>query len=109
MYFLKGDLDGAKRCFRNAAELAPTQYEAYVDFANLAIQRQQPEKAVEQLGRARALTPREQSVLYSLVSAYRQLGLATEADQVQETLKQLREEAALPDRPANGAWPRYAL
>jgi tetratricopeptide (TPR) repeat protein len=109
MYFLQGDLDGAERCFRESAELAPTQYEAYVELAKLAIQRHDRQEALKQLNRARDLAPREQSVLYSLVSVYRQLGRTTEADQVQETLKQLREQAAVPNRAASGAWPRYAL
>lgn len=109
MYFLQGDLDGAERCFRQSAELAPTQYEAHVELAKLAIQRHDRQEALKQLTRARALAPREQSVLYSLVSVYRQLGRTTEADQIQETLKQLREQPALPDRAVNNAWPRYAL
>ncbi len=107
--FLQGDLDQAERSFRQSAELAATQYEAYVELAKLAIQRHDRQEALRQLSQARALAPREQSVLYSLVSVYRQLGRTTEADQVQETLKQLREQAAQPDRAANRDWPRYAL
>ncbi len=109
LYFLQGDLDQAERCFRQSAELAPTQYEAYVELAKLAIQRQDRQEALKQLNQALALAPREQSVLYSLVSVYRQLGRTTEANQVQEALKQLREQSTLPDRAANRDWPRYAL
>jgi len=108
-YFLQGDLDDAERCFRQSAELAPTQYEVYVELAKLAIQRHDQQEALKQLTQARALAPREQSVLYSLVSVYRQLGRTAEANQVQETLKQLRERPTSAARRANGDWPRYAL
>ncbi|MGO9470906.1 MAG: tetratricopeptide repeat protein [Isosphaeraceae bacterium] len=107
--FLQGDLDQAERCFRQSAELAPTQYEAYAELAKLAIGRHDRQEALKQLNQARALAPREQSVLYSLVSVYRQLGRTAEADEVQEALKQLREQSTLPARAAGRDWPRYAL
>ncbi len=108
-YFLQGDLDEAQRCFRQSAELAPTELEAYVELAKVAIQRHDRQEALKQLNHARSLSPREQSVLYSLVAVYRQLGRTAEAEQVHETLKQLREQPARPDRARNGDWPRYAL
>jgi len=109
MHFLQGDLDQAERSFRRSAELAPTHYEAFVELAKLAIQRHDPQEALKQLNQAQSLAPRDQSVLYSLVSVYRQLGRTTEADQAQEALKQLREQSALPDRAAKRDWPRYSL
>jgi len=109
MYFLQGDLDNAERCFRQAAELAPTQYEAYVELAQIAVQRHDRHEALRQLDRARALSPRDQSVLYSLASVYRQLGRTSDADRVQETLKHLREQPGASARRANLDWPRYAL
>jgi tetratricopeptide (TPR) repeat protein len=109
LYFLQGDLDGAERCFRQSAELAPTEYEAYVELAKLAIQRHDLQDALNQLNRARVLAPRQYSVLYNLVSVYRQLGRTTEADQVQDSLKQLREGPRSSARPATATWPRYAL
>jgi len=108
-YFLQGDLDGAERCFRQAVDLAPAQYEAYVELAKLALQRRDRQEALKQLNQARALAPRDQSVLYSLVSVYRQLGRTADADQVQEALTQLREQQALPVPASKTDWPRYAL
>jgi tetratricopeptide (TPR) repeat protein len=107
--FLQGDLEGAERYFRQAADLAPTQYEAFVGLAKLAIQRQDRQEALKQLNRARELAPQGQSVLYSLVSVYRQLGRTAEADQVQQTLTHLREKTDSKSRRANAEWPRYAL
>jgi tetratricopeptide (TPR) repeat protein len=108
-YFLQGDFDAAERCFRQSADLDPNQYEAYVHLSKLAIQRQDRQEALMQLNRARAVAPREQSVLYGLVSVYRQLGRTSEADQVQETLKELREQTASTTGRAKADWPRYAL
>jgi tetratricopeptide (TPR) repeat protein len=107
--FLQGDLAAAERSFRQAADLAPTHYEAYANLAKVAIQRHDQQEALAQLNKARSLSPRELSVLYGLVSVYRQLGRTAEADQVQEALRQLREQHASPASPASGTWPRYAL
>ncbi len=108
-YFLQGDLDAAERCFRQSVDLAPTEYEAYVDLAKLAIQRHDRQEALNQLNRALVVAPRARSVLYSLLAVYRQLGRTAEADQVQETLKQLREQSISTARRADAGWPRYAL
>jgi tetratricopeptide (TPR) repeat protein len=108
-YFLQGALDDAERCFRETVELAPTDYAAHANLAKLSIQRHDREAALKQLNHARALAPRQYSVLYSLVSVYRQLGRFTEADEIQATLKQLRTQTASLPRGADGTWPRYAL
>lgn len=108
-YFLEGALDDAERCFRQAAEWDPSYYAAHLNLAKLQIQRQNGREALKHLEQARALAPRQRSVLYNLVSVYRQLGRAEEAERVQKMIDQLREQpASSPGGPSN-SWPRYAL
>ena len=109
IHFLQGALDDAERCFRQAAELATTDYTAYVNLAKLAISRRDQKEALLQLNHARSLAPRRYGVLYSLASVYRQLGRTAEADQVEESLEQLRERTASPGRVSKGNWPSYSL
>lgn len=108
-YFLQGEFAAAERCYRQSVDLAPTQFAAYVELAKLAIQRHDRQEALKHLTQARDVAPREPSVLYSLVSVYRQLGRTAEADQAQDTLKQLREEIASTGGRLFAGWPRYAL
>jgi tetratricopeptide (TPR) repeat protein len=107
--FLQGDFDAAERCFRQATDLAPAAHEAFVYLAKLAIQRHDRQEALKQLNRARAVAPSEQSVLYSLVSVYRQLGRTAAADQALEALKQMRDQSISTARRTRDGWPRYAL
>jgi tetratricopeptide (TPR) repeat protein len=109
VYFLQGAFDDAERCYRQAADWAPNEYEPYLLLARLARQRRQPEEALEHLNKARALAPWQYDVRYSLASVYRQLGRSALADQVQATLKPARARPDLPARPAFGPWPHYAL
>jgi superkiller protein 3 len=108
-YFLRGSLDDAERCYRQAAESAPADYGAYLNLANIAILRHDKEAALQQLNRARALAPRRYRVLYSLASVYRQLGRVAEATKVEESLEQLREQPNALVPVANGSWPSYSL
>jgi tetratricopeptide (TPR) repeat protein len=108
-YFLQGELDLAEHYFRQAMECDPTDYAAYLNLGELALQRHQPEEAQKHLNSARSLVPRHYGVLYSLASLYRQLGQSAEAERVQQTLKELRGESSRTSRPTNGPWPRYAL
>jgi tetratricopeptide (TPR) repeat protein len=108
-YFLQGALDDAARCFRQAAELAPADHVAHLNLARVAIQRRDQEEALKQLDQARVLAPRHYSLLYNLVSVYRQLGRTAEADEVQQTLKRLRERPTSSAPSPDGSWPRYAL
>jgi tetratricopeptide (TPR) repeat protein len=108
-YFLRGALDDADRCFRQAAELAPADYAAYLNLAKLALSRHDQEEALRQLNRARALAPRQYGVLYSLSLVFRQLGRSAEANQLQETLKHLREQLGPQPPASNAKWPRYSL
>jgi tetratricopeptide (TPR) repeat protein len=108
-YFLQAALDDAERCFRQAADVAPADHAAHLNLARVAIQRRDQEEALKQLEQARVLAPQHYSLLYSLVSVYRQLGRTAEADQVQETLKRLRERPAESAPRLGGSWPRYAL
>jgi tetratricopeptide (TPR) repeat protein len=109
IYFLQGALDDAERCFLQAAEWGPREYSSYLNLAKLALQRHRREAALDYLNRAKALAPREFSVLYSLASVYRQLGLTADADRVQATIKLLRGDRDSPSRSVPGPWPRYAL
>jgi tetratricopeptide (TPR) repeat protein len=108
-YFLQGSLDDAERCFRRAVDQAPSDHAAHLNLAKVAIQRRNREEALDQLKQAQMLAPRHYSLLYSLVSVYRQLGRTAEADQIQQTLKQLRERPPSSAPGPGGAWPRYAL
>jgi tetratricopeptide (TPR) repeat protein len=108
-YFLQGDLENAERSFHQAVALDPNQYEAYVELAKVAIQRRDRQEALKLLNQARALAPQGQNVLYSLVSVYRQLGRTSEAEEVQETLTQLREQTGPNVWRGTAGWPRYAL
>jgi superkiller protein 3 len=109
-YFLQSALDDAESCFRQAALLATTDHLAYVNLAKLAIQRRQQEEALTHLNRARSLAPRRYSVLYSLASVYRQLGRTAEANQIEQSLEQLRELSTTSRTPVSHAdWPSYSL
>jgi tetratricopeptide (TPR) repeat protein len=108
-YFLQGELDLAERYFRQAMESDPTDYAAYFNLGELALQRQQPEEALKHLNSARSLAPQHYGVLYSLASLYRQLGQSAEAERIQGALKELRGSSPNTSRPTNGVWPRYAL
>ncbi len=111
IYSLKGALNDAERCFREAAEWAPSDYRPQLNLAKLALQRGDREKALRHLNAANLLEPRQYEVLYNLVSVYRQLGQTAEADGVQETIKHLRNTLLLPSSssPQKRPWPRYAL
>jgi tetratricopeptide (TPR) repeat protein len=108
-YFLQGMLDDADRCFRQAAELAITDHLSYLNLARVAILRHEQEEALKQLDHARSLAPRRYSVLYTLASVYRQLGRSAEANQVEASLEQLREQPASQASVANASWPSYSL
>ena len=108
-HFLRGDFDGAERCFRQAAESDPIVYGPHLNLAKLALQRQQRDEAARELNQARLLAPRQYGVLYSLALLYRQLGQAAEADRVQSEINELREAVATAPRTPNPTWPRYAL
>jgi tetratricopeptide (TPR) repeat protein len=107
--FLLGEFDEAERCYRRAAEWDPRSYAPHLQLAKLAIQRRRREEALQHLNQARLLAPRQYGVLYNLASVYRQLGQTEEAERVQETIRQVREDSASTPRPMRGEWPRYAL
>jgi hypothetical protein len=58
---------------------------------------------------ARALAPRRYSVLYTLASVYRQLGRKSEANQVEQSLEQMREQPTTEAAVSNASWPPYSL
>jgi tetratricopeptide (TPR) repeat protein len=108
-YFRRREFEDAERCFQQAADMAPNDYRAYLNLGKLAVSRHDQAEALRQLNRARALSPRQYTVLYTLSLVYSQLGRKAEADQLQQTLKRLRGQIG-PQPPAGSqAWPRYAL
>jgi tetratricopeptide (TPR) repeat protein len=108
-YFVRGEMEEAERCYRQAAVLDPGNYSPHLNLAKLAVQRTRREEALKHLDQARLLAPRQYSVLYNLASVYRQLGKAAEAEGVQQTIKELRTPTASAGRNQDGSWPRYAL
>jgi tetratricopeptide (TPR) repeat protein len=109
IYFLQGALDDAERCFRQAAEFDPSDYNPRLDLSKLALQRHQGDEALKYLNEARLLAPREYSVLYSLASVYQQLGRLADSVRVQKTITRVRDKPGTSSQPAHTPWPRYAL
>ncbi len=105
--FLKGELDQADRDFRRALVLDPFHVSSLINLAKVELQRKQAQAALEHLDQARAVAPRSYGVLYNLATVYRQLGRPAEADQIQESIRDLREDAAAHDQ--KKPWPNYAL
>lgn len=105
--FLKGALDQAEREFHRALELNPNYIAALVNLAKVEFQRKQTARALEHLDHARSLAPRSYGVLYNLATVYRQLGRPAEADQIQESIRDLREDAGAHDQ--RKPWPNYAF
>ncbi len=110
IYFLRGDLEEARRCYRQAIEWDPSFYRPHLNLAKLDIQLRRREDALRELNQARALAPRRYSIVYSLALLYRQLGLTAEADQVRRELQSVREESSTTAPRTPGThWPPYAL
>jgi tetratricopeptide (TPR) repeat protein len=107
VYFLQGSLEDAERCFRQAAEWGPIEFDPHLNLAKLAMQRKDPEGALTHLSEAKLRAPREYTVLYSLASVYRQLGRPDDAKRIQDALAQLREGS--PTGRGDTVWPVYAL
>jgi tetratricopeptide (TPR) repeat protein len=108
-YYLRGSLDDAERCFLQAADMAPGDYEAYLNLAKLALARHDQAQALRQLNRARALSPRRYAILYRLGIVYRLLGRTAEADLLEQTIKHLREQSGVQAPASTLNWPRYSL
>ncbi len=108
-YLLRGEMEEAERCFRQAVEWDPRNFAPRLSLVSLAIQRRRLEEALQQLNQVRLLVPRRSDVLLTLVSVYQQLGQTAEADRVQQTIKDLRKPTSSARRNQDGSWPRYAL
>jgi tetratricopeptide (TPR) repeat protein len=108
-YSLQGELDDAERCFRQAAEWDPSYYAPHMNLAKVALQRRDQQTALKELDQARKLAPRQHSVLYNLVSVYRQLGRTEDAKHIAELMNLLREQPRTSARSSHHSWPRYAL
>lgn len=109
-WFLRGDLDEAERCYREAADSDPTLYAPHLSLAKLALQRRRQDEALAELNQARQLAPRRYGVLYTLALLYRQVGQPAEADRMQRQIQDLQNSAASSSSSTpNSTWPRYAL
>jgi tetratricopeptide (TPR) repeat protein len=108
-HFLRGRLDEAERCYRQAAEWAPNDYLPYYNLGKVELQRHRLEPALKHLNAARKLAPRRLDVLYSLVAAHRLLQQPAEAARIETIVKQLRQRPAPARRGPKDPWPRYAL
>ncbi|GAC1474095.1 MAG: hypothetical protein NVSMB9_23840 [Isosphaeraceae bacterium] len=89
-YVLRSSFDEADVCFRQALDLDPKFYAAWLGLGRLALQRHQPEEAVSSLQQAAKLSPGSYETTYGLSLAYRQLGKDEEARRYQKKADQLR-------------------
>ncbi len=108
-YFLRGRLEEAERCYRQAAQWDPAFYRPHLDLAKLYLQLGRRDEALRELNQARALAPRQYGVLYVVAVLYNQLGRKAEAEQVRREIASLREEASSAPRAPGTPWPAYAL
>ena len=93
-YFLRGEMEEARRCFRQAADWDAENYSPHLNLAKLALQERRRDEALQHLNQARLRAPRQYGVLYNLASLYRQLGQPAEAERVQEAIKELRQPSS---------------
>lgn len=98
-YLLLGDPDRAERCWREVVTSEPRADFAWAELGRLALSRKRPVEAIEALRRAEELNPRDQDVLFSLMTAYAQDGRRDEARDARDRLERLR--AATPP-PSHG-------
>ncbi len=108
-YFLRGDMDQAERCYRQAAEWDSSFFLPHLNLAKLYLQQGRREDGQRELNQARRLAPRRYSVLYPVAVLYRQLGRTTEAEQIQREINELRDEASTAPKGPVSHWPAYAL
>jgi tetratricopeptide (TPR) repeat protein len=107
-YFLRGVLDEAERCYRQAAEWDPRTYVPHYNLGKIELQRHRPDVALKHLEAARQRAPWREDVLFSLSSLYRLLNQPAEVARVQELITQARKRARSARNPKD-PWPRYAL
>ena len=97
-----GQSDEAEACCRRALERDPGLGGAWLLLGQLALHRQQPDKALELLNRAEAVDPDRFETATGLQLAHRQLGHLAEAARFAGKVQQLRRRAGL-GRPAPGS------
>jgi tetratricopeptide (TPR) repeat protein len=109
IFFLQGKMEDAERCFRQAIEWEPGNFNHYLSLSKVAIQRRRYEEALGYLDQAKQLAPLDYNVLYNLAATYRLLGRPADAARVQEAVKRLREKSSTLLSGSTTKWPRYAL
>jgi tetratricopeptide (TPR) repeat protein len=107
-YLLRGMVEEAEHCYQQAAEWEPSDYLPRYNLGKIELQRHRLKEALTHLKIAQGLAPRQLEVLHSLAAAYRLLGQAVEASQVQSVIKQVRERSKVSRNPKE-PWPAYAL
>jgi tetratricopeptide (TPR) repeat protein len=107
-YFLRGMLDEAERCYRQAAEWDPKTYVTYYNLGKIELQRHRPHLALPHLEAARERAPWREDVLFSLASVYRLLNRPADVERTQELIRQAHKRARSVRNPKD-PWPRYAL
>jgi tetratricopeptide (TPR) repeat protein len=107
-YVLRGMLDEADRCYRQAIEWEPMSYVPHCRLGEIQLQRQQPGEALTHFKAAYRLAPQSPEVLYRLAGVYRLLQQPAEAAHFDLLGKQLRPMLEH-NQSANDLWPSYAL
>lgn len=85
--------DEADASCRRAVERDPELGGAWLLLARLALRRQQPREALDELNRAAGLLPETYDSVYTLSQAYRQLGKTEEAKRLGKKAEALRAKA----------------
>ena len=78
---LQGDTSGAEAAFLNAQKIYADSAAIMVGVADVALAREEWERAIEELEKAAVFAPNNGQIAYKLVTAYRELGNQAKVDQ----------------------------
>ncbi len=78
---LQGDVSGAEAAFANAQKVYADSAAIMVGVADVALAREEWERAIEELEKAAVFAPNNGQIAYKLVTAYRELGNQEKVDQ----------------------------
>ena len=87
----QSQFDDAERCWKQALELSPNLFSAYLNLGRIELQRGKPDSAIAWLNRAAELKPGSYEAAYSLALCYKRLGKLEEAKKFQEKARQNRQ------------------